>query len=133
MVSKKQAEAIGEALAQGNRNRQKSPPYQLRLYPELEKIPLNDRDSALSDAKSRAYRSAPVIVASLLIPAVFVAMYFSYEPESPWIGPFLTAVAAASSVWGFAFRWCVRRRLLRSDWRPSSKLLSEVARASSDE
>lgn len=133
MVSRKQAEAIGEALAHGNRNRTKSKPYQFRLYPELEKIPVIDRDVALSDAKRRAYRRLPVLAATCLFPLLFAATYFSYEPGSNWIGPFLTGLAATASIWGGAFRWCVRRSLLHSDWRPASTPLSAAMRSSSDE
>ena len=133
MVSKKQAAAIGEALAQGNRSRPQGPPYRLRFYPELEKIPPDDREVALKDAKSCALRSIPVIATSCLVLLLFAAMYFSYEPGSDWVGPAVTGIAGAGSLWGFAFRWRVRRALLHSTWRPRSSSLSEVLRTSSDE
>lgn len=132
LVSKKQAAAVGDALAQGKRSRRTSLPYRLRFYPELSKIPLDDRDDALSDAKVRAMRSAPVIVASFLFPSLFVAMYFSREPGSDWLGPFMTALVVLTSIWGVVFRWCVRRKLLHSDWRPRPTALSELVRTPSD-
>ena len=47
MVSKKQAAALGDALIQGNLSRRQPPPYPLRLFPELERIPPDDREIAL--------------------------------------------------------------------------------------
>lgn len=104
MVSRKQAEAVGDALAQGNRSRAKITPYRFRFYPELEKIPADDRDDALNDAKSRAVHSVPVIAASSLFLLLFVAMYFSHEPGSDWVGSFVTAFVALTSILGVVFR-----------------------------
>lgn len=133
MVSRKQAAAIGDALAQGNRSRPQRPPYHIRLFPELEKIPPDDRNAALKDAKRYARRSIPVIATSCLILLLLAAMYFSYEPGSNWVGPFMTGVAAIASLWGVVFRWRVRRELLHSPWRPRPLQLSDLVRASSDE
>lgn len=133
MVSKKQAAAIGEALAQGNRSRPQRPPYRMRFYPELEKILPDDREIALKDAKKRALRSIPVVATSCLVALLFAAMYFSYEPGSDWVGSSMTGIAGIASLWGVAFRWRVRRELLHSSWRPRSPLLPEVVRTSSDE
>jgi hypothetical protein len=133
MVSKKQAAAIGEALAQGNRSRPQGPSYHMRFYPELEKIPPDDRDVALKDAKKCALRSIPVVATSCLVLLLFAAICFSYEPGSDWLGPAITGIAGIASLWGFAFRWRVRRALLHSRWRPRSSPLSEVLHTSSDE
>jgi len=133
MVSKKQAAAVGEALAEGNRSRPQAQPYLMRFYPELEKVPPDGREVALKDAKKRALRSIPVIATSFLVVLVFAAMYFSYEPGSDWVGPAMTGIAGIASLWGFAFRWRVRRELLHSPWRPHSSSLSEVLRTLSDE
>jgi hypothetical protein len=130
VVSKKQARAVGDALTQGNRDRITSMPYQFHFFPELEKIPSADRDDALSDSKRRAFRSVPVIVACCLFPLSFGAMYLSYEPGSDWVGPFITAFVALTSICGAVFRWRVRRELLHSEWRPRSTPLSKVMRAS---
>ena len=133
MVSKKQAAAIGEALAQGNRNRPQGPLYRMRFYPELEKIPPDDREIALKNAKKRALRSIPVVATSCLLWLLGAAMYFSYEPGSDWVGPSMTGIAGMASLWGFAFRWRVRRALLHSPWRPRSSPFSGIVCASSDE
>lgn len=133
MVSKKQAAAIGDALAQGNRSRPQRPPYRMRFYPELEKIPSDDRDVALKDAKRRALRSISVVATSCLFLLLLVAMYFFYEPGSGWVGSSMTGAAAITSLWGAAFRWRVRRELLHSPWRPRSSPLSEIACTSLDE
>ena len=127
MLDKKQAAAMGEALAQGNRSRARQPSYLFRLYPELEKIPAENRDVALRQAKGRAFRSLPVIVTSGVFLLLFTAMYYSYEPGSGWAGPFLTGLAASTSTWGLVFRWRVRRELLHSDWRGRLPRLSLVA------
>jgi len=119
---------MGDALAQGNRRRR--PSYQIRLYPELQKIPADDRDEALNDARKRALRSIPVIAASCTVPLLFAAMYWSYEPGADRVGPFLTGVAAVTSLLGVVFRWRVRRALLRSVWRPRLSPLSEAVEAS---
>jgi hypothetical protein len=44
VVSKKQAQAVGDALAQESHSRTQPRPFGMRLDPELEKIPARDRD-----------------------------------------------------------------------------------------
>jgi len=124
MLDKKQAAAMGEVLAQGHRSRARHPSYLSRLYPEIEKIRPEDRDVALAQAKRRAFRSLPVILTSGLFLLLFAAMYYSYEPGSGWVGPFLTGIAAVTSTLGFVFRWRVRRELLHSRWRGRPSALS---------
>ena len=133
VVSKKQAEAIGDALAQGHRSGPQRLPYRMRFFPELERIPADDRDVALNDAKRRALRSIPVIATSFLYVLLFAAVYYSHEPGSGWIGSFITAFVAVTSICGVVFRWRVRRELLRSSWRPRVSPLSAAVSTTSDE
>ena len=133
MTSKKQAAAIGDAIAHGNRTRPRQLAYQFRLYPELEKIPSEDREVALKDAKRRSLRSWPIALVGCLIVGLVVLLILSWEPEFSGIGQFSVIVTFMATLSGWVFRSRVRTELRRSVWRPRSPSLEELLSTSSDE
>ena len=133
VTSKKHTAAIGDAIAHGNRTRPRQSPYQFRLYPELEKVPSEDREVALKDAKKRALRSWPIAVVGCLIAGLFVLLILSWEPESSAFEQVSAILAFMASLSGLVYRSCVRAELRRSAWRPRSLSLEELLSASSDE
>ena len=133
MNSKKQAAAIGDALAHGNRTRARQRPYRFRFYPELERIPTDDRDVALKDAQGRALRSWPIALLLCFFSGLFVLFYLSWEPGSLGVEQFSGIVAFVATLSGWVFRSRVRVELRRSAWRPRSPSLEEFLITSSDE
>jgi hypothetical protein len=133
VTSKKQAAAIGDAIAHGNRTRPRQLPYQFRLYPELEKIPSEDREVALKDAKRRALRSWPMALVGCVNVGLVVLLILSWESESSGIEQVSVIVAFMTTLSGWVFRSRVRAELRRSAWRPRSPSLEELLSASSDE
>jgi hypothetical protein len=133
VTTKKQAAAIGEAIAHGNRRRPRQLSYQFRLYPELEKIPSEDREVALKDAKMRALRSWPVALVGCSIVALIGLLILSWQPESNGTGQLSVIVTLFATLSGWVFRSRVRAELRRSAWRPRSPSLEELLSASSDE
>lgn len=128
MVSKKQAAAIGEALAHGNRKQSRQRPYRFRLYPELERIPEVDRDIALQDAQWHTVRSWPIAVLACCLTGFLAFIWLAWESESPDISQLTTIGVFIVSFTGWVFRTWVRKELRRSAWRlpsPSLELPSD--------